>query len=178
MLQNYNKWRVLQVFFDYPLAEGGLQLREISRKAKLALPSVTAYLQELQKENLILKKKHRVQGYPTYAAHRESRGFRFYKKTDLLIRLHGSGLLQALQDTYMPESIILFGSAARGEDTENSDVDIFVGASEEKMALDKYEKILQRKIHLFFEPNFRKLSPELKNNLLNGVILSGYVKVF
>ncbi|MEK6900774.1 MAG: nucleotidyltransferase domain-containing protein [Nanoarchaeota archaeon] len=178
MLQNYNKWKVLQPFFDAPLAEGGLQLREISRKVKLAPPSVKNYLHDLQKENLILERKHRLQSHPVYVAHRDDVNFKFYKKIDLIFRLKQSGLLQDIQNKCLPSAIIIFGSAARGEDTEYSDIDLFVGAKELTINVDKYEKVVHRRISLFFEEDFKKLSKELKNNILNGILLYGYVKVF
>lgn len=178
MLQNYNKWKVLQVFFNTPLAEGGRQLREISRKIGLAPPSVKNYLTKLKQEQLVVEKKNRVLGHPVYTANRDHDAFKFYKKIDCLARIKESGLLQELQDKFLPSVIILFGSAARGEDTEHSDIDLFIGAKEEKIKLDKYEKVLARHINLFFDPDFHQLSKELRNNLLNGIILSGYVKVY
>lgn len=177
MLQNYNKWKVLQVFFDEPLAEGGFQLREISRKIKLAPPSVKKYLTELKKENLIVEKRNRIQSYPIYIANRDDNEYKFYRKIDLLNRINNSGLLQELEH-FLPSVIILFGSASRGEDTEYSDIDIFVGTKERRINLNKYKSKLNREINLFFEPKFSKLSSELKNNLLNGLVLYGYVKVF
>jgi hypothetical protein len=51
-------------------------------------------------------------------------------------------------------------------------------AKEEKIDLDKFEKILNRKINLFFSEDFSRLSKELRNNIINGVILKGYLKVF
>ena len=178
MLQNYNKWKVLQVFFNTPLAEGGLQLREISRKAKLAPTSVKNYLAELKQESLIREKENRVQGYPVYTPERDSEPFKLYKKIDLLLRLHQMGLISDLKDRCFPSVIILFGSAARGEDTELSDIDLFVGSKPQELKLQKYEEQVQRKINVLFEPHFEKISKELKNNLLNGVILYGYLKVF
>ncbi|MBI2665287.1 nucleotidyltransferase domain-containing protein, partial [Candidatus Woesearchaeota archaeon] len=123
MLQNYNKWKVFQQFFDSPLSE--LQLREISRNIKLSLPSVKNYLIELEKDGLILKKKNRVQGYPVYLANRDSAKFLFYKKLDILERISNSGMLDELYDHFLPKVIILFGSASRGEDVEGSDIDLF-----------------------------------------------------
>ena len=47
MLQNYNKYKVLKIFFEDPQPEGiGFQLREISRKINLAPISVKRYLEE------------------------------------------------------------------------------------------------------------------------------------
>jgi hypothetical protein len=33
-------------------------------------------------------------------------------------------------------------------------------------------------VSLFFEEHFNELSKELRNNILNGIILKGYLKVF
>ncbi len=177
MLQNYNKWKVLQVFFDHPLAEGGWQLREISRKIRLAPPSIKNYLRELRKERLILQKKDR-NGNPRYYARRDDDLFKFYRKLDIVQRIKYTGLLQELQEKCLPTAIILFGSTARGEDTETSDVDIYLGSKKVEINLEKFEKELRRKVNLLFEDDFHKLSKELKNNILNGIILYGYVKVF
>ncbi|MBI2667022.1 nucleotidyltransferase domain-containing protein [Candidatus Woesearchaeota archaeon] len=179
MLLKDNRSRILRIFFDDPLPAGiGFQLREISRKVQVAPPSVKKYLKELEMEGLIFKKKHRIQGYPVYYANRDNDIFKFTKKIDLLARIKASGLLDHLWDQCLPEVIILFGSASRGEDLKESDIDIFIQSSEVKLHLEKYEKDLQRKINVFFSKEFYQLSKELKNNLLNGVILKGYLKVF
>ena len=74
--------------------------------------------------------------------------------------------------------IILFGSASNGDDVEGSDIDVFIQAPEKKLNLLQYEKKLNREINLLFEENFSRLSKELKNNVINGIILKGYLKVF
>jgi len=174
MLQNYSKYRVLQEFFDSP--RKNFHMREISRRTNLAQPSVIAHLKKLVKEKFIVKEKNGI--YPTFRANRDYELFRLYKKCDLLQRIYQSGLLQYLFDTCMPDVIILFGSASKGEDIEESDIDLFIQAPEKKLILEKYEKLLRRKISLFFEENFLRLSNELKNNILNGIVLKGYIKVF
>ena len=151
-------------------------MRELSRIVKIAQPSVINHLKALVKENLVIKEKKGI--YPTFRANREDETFKIYKKMDLLLRLKQTGLLDSIQDSCMPNVIILFGSAAKGEDIEESDLDIFVQSPQKKLALEKYEKLLNRKTALFFEENFSKLSKELKNNILNGIILRGYIKIF
>ena len=179
MLQKSNRDKVLELFFDNPIPEGiGFQLREISRKIKVAPPSVKNYLNELEKEGLIIKNKHRIHNYPVYYPNRDNEYFTFLKKIEMIKIIKGSGLLKFLSEKIMPNSIILFGSASKGEDLINSDIDLFIQSKEKKLDLEKYENKINRKINLFFEENFNKLSDELKNNILNGVILSGYIKVF
>jgi len=179
MLQKDNRHKILSIFFEDPLPKGiGFQLREISRKVKIATTSVKRYLCELEKEKLIIKTKHRIHGYPVYYANRENENFKFLKKLDITLAIKKSGLQEYLFEICMPEVIILFGSASLGEDLKDSDIDLFILSKEEKLNLRKFEKILNRKINLFFNNNFNKLSKELKNNILNGVILKGYLTVF
>jgi len=179
MLQKDNRSKILRVFFDNPLAEGGgFQLRELSRKVGVSPPSVKEYLKELEKEELIIKDTHRIHGYPVYYANRNSDYFLFLKKFDNIIRLKESGLLDYVNDTCMPRAIILYGSYSRGEDILGGDIDLFVLSKEDKLDLDKYEKRLGRNIHIFFSDNFGNHSKELKNNLINGIMLGGYLKVF
>jgi predicted nucleotidyltransferase len=184
MLRKDNRYKILRVFFDNPNPKGvGFQLREISRKVNIAPPSVKKYLDELSKEEgygypLIIKGEHRVHRYPVYMANRASEYFRFLKKIDMITRLYESRILQYLYEKCIPGAIVLFGSASKGEDLEDSDVDLFLLCKERKLDIGRYEDCLKRRISVLFEENFNKLSKELKNNILNGVILQGYLKVF
>lgn len=166
--------RLLQEFFSRPTAH--FQMRELSRNTKIAQPSVMNHLRALQEQNLIVREKHGV--YPAYQANRDSQDFKLLKQQDLVRRLHAAGLIDYLYDTCLPDVIILFGSASRGEDTEKSDIDLFLKAESSRIDLNKYERLFCRKISVFFEENFGRLTKELKNNILNGTILRGYITVF
>jgi len=178
MLKKDNFDKVLELFFDNPLPEGiGFQLREIGRNIKLAPKSVKLYLDELERTNLIIQKKHRIHKYPVYYANRDNNYFKFLKRLNIIRRIKESGLLDYLEEKCMPEVIVLFGSASRGEDVKGSDIDLYLQCDEKKMDLSKYEKELDRKVNLFFENNFNKLSEELKSNIINGDKLKGYLRV-
>ena len=174
MLQDYSRYKILQEFFDFP--RKNFQMREISRRVNLAQPSVINHLKFLAKEEFILKEKKGI--YPSFSANRDDFMFRVYRKSNIFIRLYQTGLLDYIYDSCFPRAIILFGSASKGEDTEESDLDIFVQSKEKKLDMKKFEKMLNRKISLLFEDDFSKLGNELKNNILNGIILKGYIKVF
>ena len=177
MLAKDNRSKVLKIFFDDPLPKG-FQLREISRNISLAPKSVKKYLDELEKANLIVKEKHRIHKYPIYHANRDNEYFKFLKKLDIIKEIKESGLLDFLEENCLPNVISLFGSASKGEDIKDSDIDLFLMCKEMKLDLKKFEAKLSRGINIFFSNNFNKLSQELKNNILNGVILKGYLKVF
>ena len=174
MIQKYSRYRILQEFFNFPRKD--FQMRELSRRTKIAQPSVINHLKALLDEKLIIKEKKGI--YPTFRANRDNEAFKLYKKFDLILKINQRGLIDYIYDNCVPDCIILFGSSSKGEDIEESDIDLFIQAKEKKLNIKKYEKLLNRKITLFFEENFSKLSKELKNNILNGIILKGYIKVF
>jgi len=176
MLQNYSRYRILQEFFDFP--RKSFQMREISRRVKLAQPSVVNHLKVLQKDGLIVKVEGGI--YPAFKANRENEDFKLLKEQNLVWRIHRCKLISLLDEKLKPNCIVLFGSASRGEDTETSDIDMFVQAEEGGGELDlkKCEKMLNRKLKLFFEPKLGTLSKELLNNIINGEVLYGYLKIF
>lgn len=174
MLKKYNRYKVLKNFLDFPTEEFGL--REISRLSDLAPASVLNYLHEFEREELIKKLKKK--GMPLYKAQRENEDFIFYKKMSILYELHSSGLIDYIWQKLAPKTVILYGSYAKGESTEESDIDIFVFGKEEKINLKEYEKKIGKPIHLLFNQDIKSISNELKNNLINGIIMKGYFKIF
>lgn len=170
MLGKYNRYILLKVFLDSPL--DNFRLRELSRISGISPASVMNYLEEFEKEGLI--RKYEKRNVPFYQAERDNEDFIFYKKISILYELKKSGLINYLWDNLYPEAIILYGSYAKGESIEGSDIDIFIVGKERKILLDKFEKLFDREIHLMFKENPKKISKNLKSNLINGVVLKGY----
>lgn len=115
--------------------------------------------------------------YPNWISS-QSDIFKIHKRNDFLVRIVESGLIQYLADTCLPTTMVLFGSTARGEDVEDSDVDLMLVAREKTLDIQKFEKQLHRKIALHFEPDVAKIPKELLNNVINGIVVYGYFKVF
>lgn len=177
MLFNYNKFRVLEVFLNDPIPKNGeFQLREISRLTSLAPKSVKNYLEELISEDLILKKKQRATNYPVYTSNYDNPRFKFIKKIVNEYKLRESGLIEYIYSKSVPKCIVLFGSYSRGEDLLDSDIDLFVESKYVYLDLQDYEVLLNRKINVLFNEKFENLSKELKNNLINSVVVNGYLK--
>ncbi len=174
MLQNYNKYKILKVFLDNPTES--FRLRELSRLSKIAPPSVMNYLKNFEKQGLI--KRYEKRGIPFYKALRENKRFILFKKISIIYELNSSGLVDFLWDKLSPDAIILYGSCSLGEDIESSDIDIFlIGINKEKrINIEKFEKKLGKEIHLMFN-TLKNIPKELKNNLVNGIILKGYLKI-
>lgn len=173
MIQKYSRYVILQQFFDFP--RKAFLIRELSRNTKLAVPSVRLHIKALLAEKLISKDKKGL--YPSLRAARDSPLFKLLKAQNVILRIHQIGILNIIEKAMYPSCIVLFGSASRGEDTEESDIDLFVQAKQIKLDLGKYEKALNRKINLLFETDLKTISPELLNNLANGSVIYGYLKV-
>ena len=172
MIQKCSIWKVFAEFANNPTKS--YQIRELSRIIKLAPTSIMLYAKELKEYNLI--KREKIGVYYAYKANFDDEDFRFYKKILNLMNLRQSGVIKELDAATTPDAVVLFGSYAKGEDIESSDIDIFLLAKEKRIDLNKYEKKLNRKIQLFFFENLNKLPKELQNNILNGTILSGFLR--
>lgn len=179
MIQNYSIWKVLRVFFDDPNPKEGFTIRWISTEIGLAPTSVKLHLDELTKEKgwgypLAMRSKGR--SYPTYWANQASELFRFYKRMDIIFRLEESGILEKIMEEHGPKAIVLFGSASRGEDVKGSDIDLFLHDVKGEPEIQDFEH-LKRNIQYHLHP-FNKIEKELRNNIINGIRLRGYLKVF
>ena len=163
--------RVVEVFMKKPTK--GLQIREVIRETKLGNPTVMRVLDKLTKKNMIKKIPGRI--YPYYEGNMENFAFKKLKIMNITIALEP--LITEINEILHPNCIVLFGSAAKGEDTEQSDVDLFVQAKRKDVDTIKIEKHLERKISLIFESDIKKVNKELRNNLANGIVLSGYLEV-
>lgn len=151
-------------------------MRDLSRRIRLAQASVIIHLKALQREGLIVKENKGI--YPSFRANRDNGEYKLLKSQNLIWRIHNSGFISFLDEKLKPNCVVLFGSASNGEDTETSDVDIFVEAKEADLDFESFEKVLKRKINILFEPKIGSLGKELRNNILNGQVIYGYMKVF
>ena len=174
MIQKCSVWRVFAVFAERP--QKSFHIRELSKLINLSPTSVNIHLKKLEEDRLIVKETEGL--YNSYRADFNNDYFRFYKKIHNMIQLRESGLIEELEDKIFPTAIVLFGSYMKGEDIETSDIDIFLMAREKKISVEKYEKILGRRIQFFFCTDVKKIPAELKNNILNGIVIYGYLKVF
>ncbi|MBS3072047.1 nucleotidyltransferase domain-containing protein [Candidatus Pacearchaeota archaeon] len=174
MLNKYNRYKLLRLFLDSPTES--FRLREIARLTKISPPSVINYLKEFEKDGLIRRQIKRE--IPFYNSIRDNSNFILYKKISILFELNNSGLIDYLWDKLSPEAIILYGSFSRGESIENSDVDLFILGKNKNIDLINFEKKLNKRLHILFKESTKEIPNELKNNILNGIILKGYIKVF
>ncbi len=176
MLQKSSILETLNVFFEEPTKRH--YLIDISRRISLAHTSVKNNIQRLIDLGFI-KREVETKGtrkFHVYIANKEYKKFTQIKKISNLSSLLESGLIDLLEKNLMPKCVVLFGSYSRGEDIEESDIDLFIGSKKAEINLTTFEKKLKRKIELHFKENFKGYPKELKNNIINGIVLSGFLE--
>ncbi len=172
------KEKIKEYFFVHPTAK--LRVRHIERDVGVALPSAIRYAKELEDEKIL--KSAVVAGVKVYMADRGAREFLVRKKLFNVYSLFSCGLVEFLVREYSNPAIVVFGSYSRGEDVEGSDVDVYIECPKNSVStkdVEIFEKKLMRKLQFF---QYKKISDvgnkELANNILNGVVINGFVEVF
>lgn len=158
-------------FFMFP--EKWFHLREYARFQKISGSTAKLHLAFLKKRNFIQSK---TQGNLVLFKADSGKLFRKYKMINNISSIIDSKLITFIDETLAPRSIVLFGSYQRGEDIEGSDIDLFIECRKDKLELKEFEKKLGRNIELHFNENFHSYPKELKNNIINGIVLSGFLE--
>jgi predicted nucleotidyltransferase len=168
--QKYKKAGQKQIVLNYIIKNPMKNtVRTIAAKTKLPKSTVQYYLQQFKEEKLISKENQWLDTWEN----------RIHKQHLFVHKLINSGLIEYLEEELAPSSIILFGSFAKGEYVQESDIDIFVeGARKKKLSLVKYEKKLNHKIDLFVENSIDKVPKNLRNNIVNGTVIRGYLTIW
>ena len=176
MLQKSSIVRTAEIFFVNPNKKH--YLMEVSRTIGLAHTSVKKNLINLVKSGLIIELVEKKGGrkFPIYKANRDNKNFKKYKTIYNISSILESKLVGFIEEKLMPKSIVLFGSYQRGEDTEKSDIDLFIECKKKELDLNPFEKKLKRKVEVHFKENFTSYPDELKNNIINGMVLSGFLE--
>ena len=176
-MKTYNiKEKIKGHFFMNPTAK--LRVRQIEREIKLPLPSVIRYCKELEKEEVL--KKETISGISAYSADRNSKKFLIAKRLFNINSIFESGLIDYIVKEYFNPVIVLFGSYSKGEDIEESDIDLYVETpKKQEFNLKKFEKILSRRIQLFNYRNIKEVqNHHLSNNIINGITLNNHLEAF
>lgn len=177
MIKKNIKFEIKKYFIQNPSSK--LRVREVERILNLSLPSVIKYLNDLVVEKIL--KKEFISNITFFTSNFDSNEYILEKKLFNLKLIYESELIEYFKINFSNPNIILFGSFLRGEDLENSDIDIFIQTPIiNKIKLpEKFEKILKREIQIFqFKNIFEIENIELRNNIINGYLLNGYIEVF
>ncbi|MCK5373402.1 MAG: nucleotidyltransferase domain-containing protein [Candidatus Aenigmarchaeota archaeon] len=165
----------LRPFFEAPNTE--FNVREIARILKITPATASKRLKDLKSTGFIKYRKERI--LDLYKADLGSEIYRNLKTYYTIQQLNDTGLLEALNRFYLKPAIVLFGSASKGMDTKDSDIDLLIITENIKVLPDqkKYEQKLKRKIQLFTHKSIKEIRNEhLVNNMANGITLQGNVE--
>lgn len=172
-------FKVARLIFNYP--NKTFHIRLLEKETGFSTTAIISSVKELNKYKII--KIEETDLTTNIKADLNSEAYRFYKIIFNLYRLKRYTFIENLVDIFNnPEVIVLFGSFARGEDIEESDVDILVISKNKPRSdleeLNKlFEKELNRKINVHVLNSFGKSSEEFKNAIANGIVLHGYLKL-
>lgn len=173
-----SSFKVAELIFNYP--NKTFHIRKLAKETKQSTTAIVSTVRDLNKFKII--KLDRTNLTTNIKADIESDAYIFYKKIFNLYRLERYLIIEILKETFQAETIVLFGSFAKGEDIEESDIDILVITNQKKKesiedSLGVFEKALNRKINLHILPSLENSSKEFKNAVANGIVLYGYIKV-
>jgi len=151
-----------------------INIREYSRMMNISPPTASKLLSNYNKEGLLLFEKDR--GFIYYYANKESKDFIDFSRIYWRIMLFD--FLEYLNKQLLSPSVVLFGSLAKAEAKQDSDIDLCILADKKELNISGFEKKLKRKIQLFFFESMNGIkNKELVNNILNGYILKGRINL-
>ena len=151
-----------------------INVREYARMMKISPPTASKVLGEYAKNKLLLMEKDR--NYLFYYANKDSKIFVDLSKIYWKLKL--DGLINYLRKKLTSPTIILFGSLSKAETKEDSDIDICIIGHKKDLSFSKFESILKREIQLFFFDSLKDIkNKELANNIVNGYVLEGRLKL-
>lgn len=151
-----------------------ISVREYSKLVEISPPTASKILSNFNKEGFLSQEKYR--NYIFYYANKNNQIFIELSRIYWKIKLEE--LTDFLNKNLANPTIILFGSLSKAEAKQDSDIDICVIGKKKELNLADFEKILKRKIQLFFFNSIKEIkNKELLNNIINGHILEGRLKL-
>lgn len=167
---------ILTFFLNEPRRE--IHLRALARETNLSPAGILKASKNLIKNNIIKVEKDKEKNLLILKANRDDNLFFSLKRSRNIYTLSHCGLLKYLIKSYeRPEAIILFGSYSKGEDIEESDVDIAIITKRNlQLDLKLFQKKIGRKIKIL-ELNKEKIQKQFWQTLANGIVLYGYLEI-
>ncbi len=151
-----------------------INVREYSRLMKISPPTASKLLSKYHKLNLLLVDRDR--NYIFYYANKDNKDLidlsRVYWRNKLRF------FLDYLDKQLLNPAIILFGSLSKAENKIDSDIDICILSSKKELNLKDFEKKINREIQIYFFSSINQINNlKLRNNILNGYVLNGRIKL-
>lgn len=152
--------------------------RGLSIPLGVSQPAIAKALPLLERQDFIKVSKDKKSKRLSIELNRETHLVIGMKRADNIRQIYESGLSEFLRETFPGCTVIVFGSFAKGEDMSKSDIDIAViGSKGKAIDMSVFEKKLMKEIRINFYQSFKEISNELRNNILGGILLSGWINL-
>jgi predicted nucleotidyltransferase len=165
--------KIIQLLSDYPERE--FYGQEIAKKTKCSKASVSLIMKKLVQKKLVSKIVRGQMNF--YQINLKSPDIKKFKINSVLEKINP--LLPKLEG--LSRKIILFGSGSRGDQTWNSDIDLFILSNEKielRSVLSELKLDLPIKAVIKTQSEWSEMElnePELYGEIKNGITLYEYV---
>ena len=171
--------KTLNWFFSYPNNEIGLS--DLAETVNISKKTANLVVTKLENEGFLKKE---VIGRIWRISCNQTHIYNYSRKIAYNLRIiYESGLIEEVHKAIeSPKSIILFGSYRKGDDAENSDIDIaveIIGDDEPKIinlgVLEEmgYRSNVPVNLYVFSR---KKVDINLFSNIVNGIVLEGFLE--
>ncbi len=172
--------KVLWWFFAFPTKEFGLS--ELAEAVRISKTTANIAVAKLVEQGFLKKE---VLGKVWRLSCNQQHIYNYSRKiSHNLMLVYESGIITEVKKAVQnPLAIVLFGSYRKGDDTEQSDIDIAVEIlGDEEMKIVElgivpqfgYRQNVQVNIHIFSR---NKIDLNMFANITNGIVLDGFLEV-
>ncbi|PIU20926.1 MAG: hypothetical protein COT15_05010 [Candidatus Diapherotrites archaeon CG08_land_8_20_14_0_20_34_12] len=176
MFEKNAKTKILLFLADHPYTE--FYLREIAKKCSTVPSNAKKILDHLVKANLIIRGKKA--NLTMFKANLNSPLVKQIKICYSINSIDQSQIIEEIKNKLEAKSILLFGSTSKGEDDENSDIDLLaITKNPKKIDLSTYEEKIGKRINLIvysfveWQKKAKEDKPFYENVILDGIALFG-----
>ncbi|MBS3132240.1 nucleotidyltransferase domain-containing protein [Candidatus Woesearchaeota archaeon] len=172
--------KALHWFFAYPTTE--ISLTELCKLLKISKTTANRVVTLLVGEGFLKKQEI---GNLWRISCNLNHPYNFTRKVAYnILMVYESGVLEAIHKQIPnPKAIVLFGSYRKGDDAENSDLDIAVEVIDDEdvrigelgvVAQLGYRKNVHVSLHVFSR---NRINLNMFANIANGIVLEGFLEV-
>ena len=152
--------------------------RRLAQALQVSPTAVAKSLNLLKKQKIIEFKKDSKMNLTLINFNRDNLKTIGLKRADNLKIIYELKIIDFLEEKFPGSIIILFGSYSMGEDVFTSDIDIaIIGCKEKVINLENFEKKIKKEIRINFYKNWKEINKNLRDNILNGMVLSGGIEL-
>jgi predicted nucleotidyltransferase len=150
------------------------RFEELRRDSGITRPQLSRWLKKFEKEGIIQRIKRKGE-MPHYLADFHNPGYEIRKRLYAFNLLAGSGFLSHLLSLDKAQVIVIFGSFARSDWFNLSDIDVFIYGSDKGLNKEDFELKLARDIQVHLAKNRQDLisMDKLLPYVLNGIFVKG-----